>query len=417
MDVVHPICAGIDVHKADIKVCLVWRGASDKRQPEVRTFRTMTAELLAMRDWLQDHHCPVVALESTGVYWRPVHNLLEGDFEVLLVNPTHIKHVPGRKTDVKDCQWIAELLEHGLLKGSFIPPVEIRDLRDLTRYRRKLVEMRSAQVNRLQKILEQANIKLASVASDIMGVSGRAMLAALLAGEQDPAKLAELSKGRLRNKKDDLQAALLGRFRPHHAQLLSEILALIDFLDESIAKLEGQIDELCRPFEPQIVNMDSMSGISRRAAQDVIAEIGVDMSHFPSHKHLCGWAHLAPGNNESGANHGSGRTGKGNKWLRAILVECAHAAGRTKDTYLGEQYRRFARRKDKKRAAVIVAHSMLEGIYFILRDNVPYKELGAQHFDGVNEAQVVRYHVRRLERMGYKVELQAPPTQELPLAA
>jgi transposase len=402
MEVVHASCAGIDVHKRDVKVCLVWRDAPD---------------LLALRDWLQAHGCRELALESTGVYWQPVYNLLEGDFQVLLVNPAHIKHVPGRKTDVKDCEWIAELLEHGLLRGSFIPPRAIRDLRELTRYRRKVVQTRSAEVNRLQKILEQANIKLASVASDIMGVSGRAMLAALLAGEQDPAKLAELSKGRLRNKKDDLQAALLGRFRPHHAQLLSEILALIDFLDESIAKLEGQIDELCRPFEPQIVNMDSMSGISRRAAQDVIAEIGVDMSHFPSHKHLCGWAHLAPGNNESGGNHGSGRTGKGNKWLRAILVECAHAAGRTKDTYLGEQYRRFARRKDKKRAAVIVAHSMLEGIYFILRDNVPYKELGAQHFDGVNEAQVVRYHVRRLERMGYKVELQAPPTQELPLAA
>jgi len=417
MDVVHPICAGIDVHKRDIKVCLVWRDAAGQRKQEVRTYRTMTADLLTMRDWLQDHRCRVLALESTGVYWRPVFNLLEGDFQVLLVNPMHIKHVPGRKTDVKDCQWIAELLEHGLLKGSFIPPLEIRDLRDLTRYRRKLVEMRVSEVNRLQKILEQANIKLASVATDIMGVSGRAMLAALLAGEQDTAKLAELSKGRLRNKKADLQAALVGRFRPHHAQVLSEILAHIDFLDEGIDKLEAQLDELCRPFEPQLANLDTMTGINQRAAQDVIAEIGVDMSHFPSHKHLCGWAHLCPGNNKSGGKRKSGRTGKGNKWLRAILVECAHAAGRSKDTYLGEQYRRFARRKDKKRAAVAVAHSMLEGIYFMLRDNVPYKDLGAHHFDQVNEAQVVRYHQSRLERLGYKVELQPRLTAEVPLAA
>jgi transposase len=410
MDVVHPICTGIDVHKREIKVCLVWRDAGGARQQEVRSYRTMTADLLTMRDWLQEHRCRDVALESTGVYWRPVYNLLEGDFQVLLVNPNHIKHVPGRKTDVKDCQWLAELLEHGLLKGSFIPPVEIRDLRDLTRYRRKLVEMRVSEVNRLQKILELANIKLASVATDIMGVSGRAILAALLAGEQDPQKLAELSKVRLRNKKDDLQAALVGRLRPHHAQLLSEILAHIDSLDESIAKLEGQIDELCRPFEPQLASLDSMTGINKRAAQDVIAEIGVDMSHFPSHKHLCGWAHLSPGNNESGGKRHSGRTGKGNKWLRAILVECAHAAGRSKDTYLGEQYRRFARRKDKKRAAVAVAHSMLEGIYFMLRDNVLYKELGAHHFDQVKEAQVVRFHLRRLERLVYQVVIQARST-------
>ena len=252
MEVVHASCAGIDVHKRDVKVCLVWRDAPGKRQQEVRTFRTMTPDLLALRDWLQAHGCRELALESTGVYWQPVYNLLEGDFQVLLVNPAHIKHVPGRKTDVKDCEWIAELLEHGLLRGSFIPPRAIRDLRELTRYRRKVVQTRSAEVNRLQKILESANIKLASVATDIMGVSGRAMLAALLAGEQDPAKLAELSKGRLRNQKAELQAALQGRWRAHPAQLLSEILAHIDVLDESLERLEAQIDEACRPYALQL---------------------------------------------------------------------------------------------------------------------------------------------------------------------
>jgi transposase len=416
MEVVRATCAGIDVHKRDVKVCLVWRDAGGQRHQEVRTFGTMTPDLEGLRAWLQEHQCRVLALESTGVYWRPVFNLLEGDREVLLVNPAHLKHVPGRKTDVKDCEWIAELLEHGLLKGSFIPPVAIRDLRDLTRYRRKQVEMRASEVNRLQKILELTNIKLASVATDIMGVSGRAMLAALLAGEQDTSKLAELSKGRLRQKKDALRAALQGHFRPHHAQLLSEILAHIDYLDESIDKLDAQIDEVCRPFVTQLEQLDSIPGVGQRAAQDMIAEIGVDMSFFPDQKHLAGWAHLCPGNNESGGKRKSGRTGKGNKWLRASLVECAQAAGRSKNTYLGELYQRFARRKGKQRAAIVVAHSMLEAAYFILRDHVLYKELGPQYLERIHVDQTIRYHVRRLEALGVKVDVQVRPNAELPLA-
>jgi transposase len=412
MDVVYPICAGMDVHKKDVKVCLITREAPGRRRQAVRTFSTMTKDLLALRDWLQDQGCEVVAMESTGVYWKPIFNLLEGDFQVLLVNPTHIKQVPGRKTDVKDCEWIAQLLEHGLLKGSFIPPLEIRDLRDLTRYRRQLVHEHTAEVNRLQKVLETANIKLASVATDVMGVSGRAILRALLAGVQDPEQLAELSKGRLRNKKAELALALEGRLRPHHARLLSRILAHLEFLEESIAECEAEIDELCRPFQQEIELLDTEPGVDKRAAQDLIAEIGVDMRPFASHKHLCSWAKMSPGNNESAGKRHSGRTGKGNKWLRAILVECAHAAGHTQDTHLGSQFRRFAGRKGKKRAAIVVGHSLLESAYFILRDKVPYQELGAHYVDETKKAHVIRYHVRQLESLGLKVDI-----QELPIAA
>jgi transposase len=371
MRVLHQVCAGMDVHKKDVKVCLVTRDQQGQRQQEIRTFRTMTGELLALRDWLQDHGCKHVVMESTGVYWKPVFNLLEGDCAVMLVNPSHIKQVPGRKTDVKDCAWLAELLEHGLLKGSFIPPIKIRDLRDLTRYRRQLVNTHSDEVNRLQKILEDANIKLASVATDVMGVSGRLILQALLAGVHDPEALAELSKGRLRNKKQELQAALQGLFRPQHSLLLSPMLAHIEYLEDSIATCEAQIDELCRPFTEEIELLDTEPGVGKRAAQDLIAEIGVDMTRFPSAKHLCSWAKLSPGNNESAGKRKTGHTGKGNKWLRSILVECAHAAGHTKATYLGAKFRRFASRKGKKRAAVMVAHRLLEAAYFIIRDKIP----------------------------------------------
>lgn len=409
MHVINPTCAGIDVHKKDVKVCLVTRDHTGKRHHEVRTFSTVTAQLLLLRDWLQDSGCKVVAMESTGVYWKPIFNLLEGDFEIMLINPTHIKQVPGRKTDVRDCEWIAELLEHGLLKASFIPPVEIRDLRDLTRYRRRLVEARASEVRRLQKILEQANIKLASVATDVLGVSGRAILEALLSGKQQPPQMAELAKGRLRQKKAELALALEGRFRPHHARLLTRILAHIDFLDQSIAECGEEIDELCRPFDPIIDRLDGITGVNRRAAQDLLAETGVDMGHFPSHKHICSWSGVSPGNNESGGKRKSGRTRKGNKWLRAILVECAQAAGHSKGTYLGTQFRRFASRKGKKKAAVVVAHSILEAAYFIIRDQVDYRDLGASHYDQINKQHIIRYHLRRLESLGLKVELTQVP--------
>ena len=411
MQVIHSTCAGIDVHKRDVKVCLVRRDAAGQRTEEIRTYRTMTKDLLAMKEWLLSHGCRVVAMESTGVYWKPLFNLVEGELEVMLVNPSHIKQVPERKTDVRDCQWIAQLLEHGLLKGSFIPPVAIRDLRDLTRYRRKLVEARAAEVNRVHKLLKSANIKLASVASDIMGASGRAMLNALVAGERDGVQLSELSRGRLRRKRKELAAAMEGRFAPHHARMLRRMMTHIEFLDESIAECEAEIEEMCRPFAQAVAGLDTITGIDKRAAQDLIAEIGVDMSPFASHKHLCSWAKMCPGNNESGGKRKSGRTGKGNKWVRSILVECAHAAGRSQGTYLSAQYSRFARRKGRKHAAVVVGHSMLEAAYFILRDNVPYHELGAHHFDTTSKAHAIRYHIRRLENLGLQLDI-----QELPLA-
>jgi len=412
MQVIHETCAGMDVHKKDVKVCLVRRDEKGQRQQEVRPFGTMTKDLLAMRDWLQDSGCKVVAMESTGVYWKPIFNLLEGDFTVLLVNPTHIKQVPGRKTDVKDCEWMAQRLEHGLLTGSFIPPVEIRDLRDLTRYRRQLVHEHSAEVNRLQGVLENANIKLASVATDVMGKSGRAILQALLSGVSDPQQLAEWAKGRLRPKREELEQALQGLLRPPQARLLARMLSHLEFLEESIKECEREIEVMCRPFAQEIERLDTIPGVNQRAAQELVAEIGVDMSRFPSQRHLCSWAKVCPGNNESGGKRHSGRTGKGDKWLRATLVECAHAAGHSKNTYLGAQYRRFAARKGKKRAAVVVAHSILEAAYFILRDQVPYHELGANYLDEINRKHVIRHHVRRLESLGLRVEI-----QELPLAA
>lgn len=406
MQVVYSVCAGIDVHKRDVKVCLVWYDGTGQRQQEVRTYSTMTADLLAMADWLRSQQCQAIALESTGVYWKPVFNILESEFELLLVNPRDLKHVPGRKTDVKDCQWIAELLEHGLLKGSFVPPPDIRDLRDMTRYRRRLVQTRAAEVNRVHKLLETANIKLGSVASDVMGVSGRAMLQALLEGERDVTTLAELAKGPLRRKKGELEMALQGRFRPHHAQLLARLLDHIDFLDDSIAACETEIEDMCRPFADEVERLDTIPGVGKRAAQDLIAEIGVDMGHFPSSKHLCSWARICPGSNESAGKRRSGRTGKGNKWLTAILVECAHAAGRTKDTYLQAQYKRSARRKGKKFAAIVVGHSMLEAVYFILRDTEIYHDLGPDHFDQINRKRAIRYHIQRLEALGLKVDIQ-----------
>lgn len=406
MQVVHPNCAGIDVHKRDLKVCAVHRDAAGQRIEQVRTFGTMTQQLEALRAWLRECGISVVAIESTGVYWKPVFNLLEADVQVMLVNPAHCKQVPGRKTDVKDCQWLAQLLEHGLLKGSFIPPQAIRDLRDLTRYRRRLIQQRAREVNRVQKVLETANIKLASVATDVMGKSGRAILAALLEGVQDTERLAKLARGRLRAKKGELEQALQGLFRPHHARLLTYILAHIDFLDEQIDECTRDIEALCRPFETELARLDTITGVDRRAAEELIAEVGVDMAVFASHQHLGSWAKMCPGNNESGGKRFSGRTGSGNCWLRSILVQCAHAAGHTKQTYLGVQYRRFAGRKGKRRAAVVVGHSILDAVYFILRDGVEYRELGAQHFDQLNKDRLIRYHVRRLESLGLKVNVQ-----------
>ncbi len=411
METVNPICAGMDVHKDSVTVCLITRSgqgnsAKSQRVQEIRTFKTTTPALLSLHDWLKYCGCRTVAMESTSVYWKPIFNLLEGDMEVTLVNPAHIKQVPGRKTDVGDAQWIAELLEHGLLKGSFIPPVDIRDLRDLTRYRFRMVEERAAEVNRVQKLLETANIRLGSVATNVMGVSGRQILAALLAGEKDPEKLSELAKGRMRSKRAELQEAMQGVLRPHHLHLLSHMLEHIDFLSESIAECEVEIDEMCRPFAQEVERLTTIPGVDKTAAQAILAEVGVDMEVFPSHKHLCSWAGVSPGNNESGGKRRSGKTTKGNKWLRALLTQCAHCAGRTKDTFLGAQYRRFKSKKGTKRAAIVVAHRILEEVWFILKDDVRHIELGANYLQEINKERIIKHHVHHLERLGVKVKLE-----------
>ncbi len=405
MQVIHPVCAGMDVHKDDVKVCLVWRDPAGQRQREIRTFATTTGALLQLSDWLAEARCPIVAMESTGVYWKPIYNLLEADFTVWLVNPTHLKHVEGRKTDPRDAAWLAELLEHGLLQPSFIPPREIRDLREVTRYRRKLVQEKAAQVNRIQKILEDANIKLGSVVSDITGVSARAMLAALVAGEQSPAEMAELARARLRTKRAELTAALEGRFRPHHARLLRLMLEHLDELDQAVAECDALVEELVRPFQAQVERLRTIPGVERRAAEELVAEVGVDMSAFPSHKHLCSWAGLCPGDHESGGKRKSGKTRKGNRYLRAILTQGAHSVGRSHKTYLGARYGRLAKRKGKPRAAMAIAHDILEAAYFILRDDVEFVELGPDFFDQLQRDYQIRYHTRRLRELGLEVAI------------
>ncbi|MCA1605558.1 MAG: IS110 family transposase, partial [Acidobacteria bacterium] len=358
MQIVHACCCGLDVHKKKVVACLMGDDAAGSRHKAVRTFGTMTHELLALADWLTAAGCTHVAMESTGVYWKPVFNLLEGLFEVMVVNAQHIKQVPGRKTDVRDAEWIADLLQHGLLRGSFIPPQPQRELRDLTRHRTTLVGERARIVNRLQKVLEDANIKLASVASDITGVSARAMLQALLDGERDSAVLAQLAQGRMRTKRELLEQALVGRMRPHHALLITEHLSHIEYLDESIARFTTELSQRLSAAEEEIVLLDTIPGISRRAAEVLLAEIGSDMSRFPSAKHLASWAGICPGNHESAGKRRSGKTRKGSRWLRQVLIEAAHGAAHTKQTYLGALYRRLAARRGTKKALVAVGHAI-----------------------------------------------------------
>lgn len=402
MEVIYKRCCGLDVHKEIVVACLLIREGG-KIVKEIRTFLTMTVDLVVLHDWMKAHQVTHVAMESTGVYWRPVFNLLEEDFTVLLVNAAHIKNVPGRKTDVKDCEWIADLLSHGLLRGSFIPPEPIRDLRDLTRYRKTLTDERVREVNRLQKVLEGANIKLSSVATDVMGVSGRAMLEALTAGSTDPQVLSELAKGRLRKKLPELKKALEGRFRPHHRFMVGEILTHLDFLDEAIERVSQEVSSRIAPFLQKVEALDPVPGINQRMAEDVLSEIGVDMSCFPSHGHAASWAGICPGNNETAGKRKSGKTRKGNQWLRRYLVEAAWAAVRKKGTYLSALYYRLVPRRGKKKAIVAVAHALLVIIYHILKGQVSYRELGSDHFNKLNAAYIQRHHVKRLESLGFKV--------------
>jgi len=406
MERVYERCCGLDVHKATVVACLRVPGERGRRRIEVRTFGTTTTELLALGDWLTEHRCTHVAMESTGVYWKPVFNLLESVCEVLLVNARHIKMVPGRKTDVRDCEWIGELLELGLLRSSFIPPEPIRDLRDVTRYRKTLIQQRAAEANRVQKLLELANIKLGNVATDVLGASGRAMFDALIAGERDGERLARLAKGRLKRKRAALGPALTGRFTQHHAFLLGQLLRHIDELDEHIAQCDRKVDEYLSPFANEAELLQTIPGVGRRTAEVIIAEVGVEMDRFPSAAHLASWAGLCPGNNESAGKRKSGKTRKGNQWLRRALIEAAWSSTRTRDTYLSSLYSRLARRRGAKKAAVAVAHSTLVAVWHILKNHVPYQDLGASHFDKLHTERLTRHYLRRLEDLGLKVTVQ-----------
>lgn len=398
--------AGLDVHRDSVAVCVRVPGPCRERVQHVRTFGTTTADLLALRDWLEAHRVTHVAMESTGVYWKPVYYLLEEHFECLLVNAAHLKHVPGRKSDVQDCVWIAQVLEHGLLRGSFVPPPLIRDLRDLTRYRRVLTDERTREANRLHKLLQDAGIKLASVASDVLGVSGRAMLAALVQGTTDPAVLADLARGKLRRKLPALRQALAGRFRAHHAFLGSQILAHLDYLDEALDTLTEQIGERLAPFAEVIQRLDTIPGYSRQTAEEVVAEVGLDMTVFPTDRHVSSWTGLCPGQNESGGKHRSGRTRKGNRWLRRTLVLAAHGARRTRGTALAARYQRIARHRGEKKALVAVAHALLVIAYHVIKEQATYRELGFDYNDRRDTDRARRRAVALLERQGYRVTLE-----------
>ena len=406
MRVVYSAVAGLDVHKRTVVAAIIVPRDDGQWQRETRSFSTMTAELLALSDWLLAHQVTHVAMESTGEYWKPVFNILEGSVEVLLVNAQHLSRVPGRKTDQSDADWIAELMQYGLLKASFVPPVGQRELRELTRYRSTFVRERANLINRVHKLLESANIKLACVATDVMGVSSRAMLAALIAGQTDSQLLAELAKGRLRGKRDQLTQALQGRMKSHHRFVLTELLCQIDGLDETITRFDAQIAEACRPFEEGVALLDTIPGVGRETAEIIVSEIGIDMSRFPSAHHLAAWAGVAPGNNESAGKRRSGKTRKGDKPLGTALNQAANAASRTTNTYLSAQYHRLARRLGRKKAIVAVAHSILIIAYHLLQRHEPYRDLGADYFDTRRPEVTAKHLVQRLQHLGYQVALQ-----------
>lgn len=398
---------GLDVHK---KVIVASLRILDRRDGTVqitrRQFGTMTADLIELRQWLAEAKVTHVAMESTGVYWQPVFNLLEGHFETWVVNAQHIKKVPGRKTDMKDADWIAQLLQCGLLKPSFVPDRQQRELRDLTRQQSKLVQQRNAVDNRIQKVLETANIKLGSVASDVLGVSGRKMIEALIAGEKDVTVLAELAQKKLRGKIPQLQRALEGELSEHHRFLLQQLLGQYDFLEQEISIVSERLGAVAPPsFRAAVEKLDAVAGVGERGAKALLAETGTDMSRFPTHKHFASWAGQCPGNHESAGKRKSGKTPAANRHLDAVLTEMAHAAVRTKNSYFKSQYHRLAGRRGKKRAIGAVKHSLLVTVYFMLRDDKPYKDLGVDYFDKLNPQQSIRYHVRKLQELGQEVEL------------
>jgi transposase len=407
MDTIYRSVAGLDVQKKTIVACLRRTNEQGKATEVVRSFGTMTSDLLALSDWLQAENVTHVAMESTGVLWKPVFNILEGDLKLLLVNPRDIKKVPGRKTDVSDAQWIAQLLACGLLTGSFVPERPQRELRDLTRHRAQLVAETTRVANRIHKTLEDANIKLGAVASDVLGVSGRDMLRALIAGNQEPAEMAHLARKRLKEKIPQLKLALEGRVTEHHRFMLRMLLEHLDKLEEQIAQFDQRVEVLLRPFltDEQHQKLDAIPGINRRTIENVIAEIGSDMNRFPSDRHLASWAGLAPGNEESAGKRKRARTRSGNRWLRRAFAEAAWAASRAKDSYLSVHYRRLVARRGEKRALLALAHTLLGIVYHMLKQGADYHDLGPDYFDKLRGRGLERYLVKRLEGLGYQVNL------------
>lgn len=433
MEILYERCAGFDVHKKNVQVCCIVADEGQRRRKDSCNVATKTADILQLRDWLKERGVSHIAMESTGVYWKPIYNLLEGEFEILVVNAHHIKAVPGRKTDVRDAEWIADLLQHGLLTASFIPSAPQRELRDLTRHRTSLVEERTRVVNRLQKVLEEANIKVGDVVSDGMGKAGRMILHAMQQGEDDPHRLAALAQGRVRASEEELVRALEGRVRAHHRFMLGEHLRHIDEVEAAIRRVTDEIARRFTPPEPPpgpevadqepastqepapltwqeaVQRMDSVLGINERAAQAMLAETGLQMGQFPSAKHFASWIGVCPGNNESAGKRKSGKTRQGNPHLRRLLIQAAHAAAQSKKSYLAAQYRRIASRRGPKRAAMAVAHSIAVIIYHLLRDQTTYQDWGGNYFDERDRQATEKRLVRRLQRLGYQVELQPLP--------
>jgi transposase len=406
LTVLYSRCAGLDVHKKTVVACVLLTAASGRLSKEVRTFATTTAGLLALREWLISQGVTHVAMESTGIYWRPVFNLLEGHCEVILANAQHMKAVPGHKTDIKDSEWIADLLRHGLLAASFIPPKPIRDLRDLLRTRKALVRTRAQAINRVHKVLETANIKLSSVASDVLGKSGRDMIDAMLAGVSDAEALAQLARKRLRAKLPALREALEGHVEETHRILLRHLLDQIDFLQGKLDTLSDEIEPRLSPYEAQLERLMQIPGVGRTAAASLLAELGTDMSRFPSAKHLASWAGLAPGNKQSGGKRHRASTTKGNTHVQTVLAEVVWVISHTKDNYLSAQYHRLAHRIGKLRAIVAVSHSVLVIIYHLLRTNQEYHDLGPHYFQTLDSTRQRDWAVRRLQALGYTVTLE-----------
>jgi transposase len=405
MQILYERCAGLDVHKRTVMACLITSAPNGQRHKTHQTFSTMTPDLMRLRDWLVEQHCQQVAMESTGVFWRPIFNILEDHLEVILVNPQHIKAVPGRKTDTKDAEWIADLLQHGLLRPSFIPPAWQRIVRNLTRSRTSLSEERSRVIARLHKELEDANIKLASVASDLMGKSAQRMLQALIEGELAPEAMADLAYSNMRAKREQLVLALTGHLQAHHRFLLAEHLQHLSELQQSITRISNEIAERLHPYEHLLQRLETIPGVKRRLAEIIVAEIGVEMRQFPSAQHLASWAGMCPGNHESAGKRLSGKTRKGSQWLRTALVEAAHAASHCKDSYLSAHYHRLAFRRGKKRAAVALAHTLLVIAYHLLAQGTTYQELGSAYLDEREHAQKEKRLVRQLEHLGFAVAL------------